>query len=442
VAEPAGQRKDAPKPKEGKTADLPVSFEDISRAAYRIRKSVHHTPCERSHLLSELTGANIFLKKDLMQFTGSFKERGASNALRLLSPEEREKGVCAASAGNHALALAYHGAQLGIKVTVAMPTVAPLTKVSRCRSFGAEVIIHGRHIGEAKDFLKKERPEQRYINGYDDPEIIAGAGTMAIEMLEQVPNADVIVIPVGGAGLIAGASLAVKTLMPAVKVVGVEPSLCASFIAAIKAGKPVAPDVVEPTLADGLAVPVVGPTSFEVARHNVDEVVHVPELLVAQAVLRLVESEKIICEGGGATGLAALLHGGPLDRAELKGKNVVVALCGGNIDSTVLGRVIDRGLAADGRLVRFVSTVSDRPGGIAELTRKLSEMGASIKDIYHERAWLATSVEHVQVKCVIETFGHEHNKQIKAMLEASYPTVFGEDASAASAMRSRSAMLM
>mmetsp|Transcript_10563 Transcript_10563/g.31883 ORF Transcript_10563/g.31883 Transcript_10563/m.31883 type:complete len:380 (-) Transcript_10563:85-1224(-) len=379
-----------------------------------------------------------------MQFTGSFKERGASNSLRSLTEEERANGVCAASAGNHALALAWHGAQLGVPVTVAMPTVAPLTKVSRCRSFGAEVIIHGAHIGEAKAFLERERPHQRYVNGYDDPEIIAGAGTMAIEILEQVPNADAIVIPVGGAGLIAGVSLAVKTLMPAVKVYGVEPDLCASFQAALDHGSPVAPDLVKPTLADGLAVPVVGPTSFEVCHDLVDETVSVPELMVAKAVLRLVEAEKIICEGGGATGLAGLLPGGPLDRPELKGKNIVVALCGGNIDSTVLGRVIDRGLAADGRLVRFVSTVSDRPGGIAELTSTLSELGASIKDIYHERAWLATSVEHVQVKCIIETFGHEHNEKIKAALEAKYPTVFGDAASVSDLMEqeNREARLM
>lgn len=388
--------------------------------------------CYRSHLLSELTGTNIFLKKELQQFTGSFKERGAANSLLLLTPEQRKNGVCAASAGNHALALAWHGAQLGVPVTVAMPTIAPLTKVSRCRSFGAEVIITGQHIGEAKEYLQSERPDQIYINGYDDPEIIAGAGTMAIEILEQVPDADMIVVPVGGAGLIAGMSLAVKTLAPHVQVVGVEPSHCASFKAALIAGKPVAPKLLAPTLADGLAVPVVGSHSFEVAKRFVDHVVQVPELLVAQSVLRLVESEKLVCEGGGAVSLAALLPNGPLGSmqhklGDLANRNIVVTLCGGNIDSTVLGRVIERGLAADGRLVRFVSTVSDRPGGIAELTRKLSDIGASIKDIYHERAWLTSSVEHVQVKCVIETLGHEHNAEIKEMLEKTYPTIFDEN---------------
>jgi threonine dehydratase len=346
----------------------------------------------------------------------------------MMSKEDRARGVCAASAGNHALALAWHGKQLGIPVTVAMPTVAPLTKVQRCRSFGANVISIGQHIGEAKAYLQQEHPELRYVNGYDDPEIVAGAGTLAIEMLDTVPNADIIVVPVGGAGLIAGVSLAAKALNPRVRVIGVEPALCASFTAALAAGKPVTPTGMGPTLADGLAVPMVGPRAFEIARRFVDEVVTVSELLIAQAVLRLVESEKLICEGGGAAGLAGLLPGGPLDRPDIKGKTVVVPLCGGNIDSTLLGRVIDRGLAADGRLVRFVCTVSDRPGGIANLTRRLSEIGASIKDIYHERAWLASSVEHVQVKCVIETRGHEHNAEIRAMLEANYPTAFGSAA--------------
>ena len=262
------------------TSNLPVHFDDVSRAALRISRSVMKTPCRQSHLLSDLTGMNVFLKRDLMQFSGSFKERGAANALLLLSSEEREKGVCAASAGNHALALVWHGKRLGIPVTVVMPTVAPLTKISRCKSFGAEVIIHGDHIGQAKEFLMEERPEMRYINGYDDPEIIAGAGTMGMEILEQVPDVDYVVVPVGGAGLIAGVALAIKTLSPQTKVIGVEPAHCASFTAALQAGQPVAPEEVSPTLADGLAVPVVGPTSFEVARPLVDETVLVPEVFM------------------------------------------------------------------------------------------------------------------------------------------------------------------
>jgi threonine dehydratase len=208
------------------------------------------------------------------------------------------------------------------------------------------------------------------------------------------------------------------------QVIGVEPEFCASYTAALKAGKPV-PVPVQNTLADGLAVPVVGPHAFEVARHYVDECVLVSEKEISLAVLRLIENEKIVVEGGGASGLAALLPGGKLDRADLKGKNIVVPLCGGNIDTTVLGRVLDRGMAADGRLCNFYATVSDRPGGISKLTHLLSELGASIKDIYHERAWLHTSVDQVQVKCVVELNGREHGVKVKnALIEKGYPIIW------------------
>lgn len=260
-----------------------------------------------------------------------------------------------------------------------------------------------------------------YVNGYDDPPILAGAGTIGSEMIDDVPDVDVVVVPIGGAGLIAGVSCAIKTLKPDTKVIGVEPEFCASYTAALRAGKPV-PATFTPTLADGLAVPVVGSHAFEVARHYVDECVTTTEKEIALAVLRLLENEKIVVEGGGAAGLAALLPGGALDRADMKGKKIIVPLCGGNIDTTVLGRVIDRGLAADKRLVNFYATVSDRPGGISKMTAILSEEGASIKDIYHERAWLHTTVDQVQVKCVVEIQGAEHGKRVQqALLDKGYP---------------------
>lgn len=339
-----------------------------------------------------------------------------------LTAEEKEIGVIAASAGNHALALCWHGKQLGIPVTVVMPTTAPMAKVDKCRAFGADVRIHGVHIGEAKEWALNgpEGGVKKYINGYDDPEIIAGAGTMGIELLEQVPDADVVVVPVGGAGLIAGVALAVKTLNPNVRVIGVEPERCSSYTAALAAGYPVPAETL-PTLADGLAVPTVGPHAFAVARQWVDEVVQVTEKDVALSVLRLIEGEKLVVEGGGATGLAALLPGAPLDRPDMKGKKVVVPLCGGNIDVTVLGRVIERGLAADGRLIRLVAAVSDRPGGIAQLSRLLADEGASVKDIFHERAWLHASVDQVIIKVVLETRGNAHNSKILQALSANYP---------------------
>jgi threonine dehydratase len=424
--------KDAPDPTGTKTPvsqreldALPISFADISRAEVAIRGGVVRTTCERSPFISELIGANVYFKNEFRQFTGSFKERGARNAILTLKKKlgGALKGVIAASAGNHAQALAYHGRSLGVPATVVMPTVAPLAKVDKCRKFGARVIIKGGHIGEAKEFAETLVASEglEYVNGYDDPPILAGAGTIGMEMIDDVPDVDVVVVPIGGAGLIAGISCAIKTLKPDTKVIGVEPKFCASYTAALRAGKPV-PAPFTPTLADGLAVPIVGAHAFEVARHYVDECVLASEKCISLAVLRLLENEKVVVEGGGAAGLAALLPGGPLDRADMKGKTIIVPLCGGNIDTTVLGRVLDRGLAADMRLVNFYATVSDRPGGIAKLAQLLSDEGASIKDIYHERAWLHTSVDQVQVKCVVELQGEEHGQRVhRALLNHGYP---------------------
>jgi len=414
--------------------DLPITFADISRAHVNIRSGVVRTTCEKSHFLSELLGANIYLKSEFRQFTGSFKERGARNAIKQLLLKhgdgfKKNGGVIAASAGNHALALAFHGKELGVPVTVVMPTVAPLAKVDKCRKFGAKIIIHGAHIGEAKIFAEKlvESEGSCYVNGYDDPPILAGAGTIGIEMVDDVPDMDFVIVPVGGAGLIAGISCAVKTLKPDCKVIGVEPERAASYHAAMAAGKPTPFNVLS-TLGDGLAVPTVGAHAFEVARHYVDECVLCTEKEISIAILRLIENEKMVVEGGGAAGLAALLPGAQLDRPDIKGKNVVIPLCGGNIDTTTLGRVIDRGLAADDRLCNFVGSVSDRPGGIANLTAILAAEGASIKDIYHERAWLHTSVDQVQIKCVVELQGKDHAERLQNALHAKgYPLVWNKN---------------
>ena len=246
-------------------------------------------------------------------------------------------------------------------------------------------------------------------------------------MLEQLPDCDVVVVPVGGAGLIAGVALAIKTLNPNVRVIGVEPKRCASYTKALVHGAPMAANVL-PTLADGLAVPTVGPHAFAVAAHWVDEVVLVDEKDIALAMLRLVEQEKMVVEGGGATGLAPLLPGGPLDRPDIKGKRVLVPLCGGNIDVTVFGRVIERGLAADGRLIRLTVPVSDRPGGIADVTRLIADAGASVKDIFHERAWLQSTVDQVVIKAVLETRGDAHNRELLDILRGPYPSATIEGA--------------
>jgi threonine dehydratase len=348
-----------------------------------------------------------------------------------LTSDEKQRGVIAASAGNHALALAWHGKQMGIPVTVAMPVIAPLTKVNKCRVFGANIVQYGQHIIEAKDYAMSapEFEGMKYINGYDHPDIIAGAGTMGMEILEQIPDVDIVIVPVGGGGLIAGVSLAVKTLRPDVQVIGVEPEFCPSYTSAIRAGKPVSVTTT-PTLADGLAVPCVGENAFSVAKHYVDNTYLTTERSIALAVLRLIEMEKYVVEGGGAAGLAALLPGGPLDIPSYKGKKIVIPLCGGNIDVPVLGRVIDRGLAADSRLLRFITPVSDRPGGIATLTKVVSEAGGSIRDIYHERAWLHTHMDQVQIKCVVEVSGKDHEQRLHEALEnAGFSLIWGKASS-------------
>ncbi|CAB3367256.1 Hypothetical predicted protein [Cloeon dipterum] len=397
-----------------------LHFEDITSAAFKVKNGILVTPCMKSHL-SELTGMEIFLKKDFLQYTGSFKERGASYALLMLPEEQKRKGVISASLGNHALALCYHGKRLNIPVTVVMPIVAPIMKIQSCQQLGANVVVQGHDMGEAKQIamrLSKERGLV-YINGYDHPHIMAGQGTLGLEVVEQVANIDAIIVPVGGGGLIAGVALAIKTLHPNVKVIGVESERCASFTAAIKAGKPV-PVPIQSTLADGLAVPMVGYNAFITAAPLIDKLVVVKEEWIAMAILRLVELEKCVVEGAGASGLAAILAG-HLD--EFKGKRVVIPLCGGNIDTTILGRCLERGLAVDGRLLKFTVTVSDRPGGIAELTKLLSSMGVSIKDIIHERAWITSDIFSVQVKVVCETRDVKHGKQLMKALSENYTNV-------------------
>merc|ERR1712180_397056 len=270
---------------------------------------------------------------------------------------------------------------MGIPITVVMPIVAPIMKVENCKHYGATVIIHGDNIGDSRVMALKiaKKNGQQYINGYDHPNILAGQGTMGLEILDQVPDVDAIVIPVGGGGLIAGTAKAVKTMKPDVMIIGVEPEMCPSFTTAMKQGKAVYTPT-SPSLADGLTVPTVGVNALATGAPLIDKMVTVSEAWIAIAILRLIEQEKAVVEGAGATGLAAVLAG---LLPELKGKKVVLPICGGNIDTTLLGRCLERGLAADGRLITFNVTVSDRPGGIAELTRLLSNVGASVKDIVH-----------------------------------------------------------
>ena len=391
-----------------------ISFSDIEAARERIKSSVYYSPCPPSIPLSELTGMEIYCKLDNLQRTGSFKERGACNALSQLSAEQKKRGVIAASAGNHAQALAYQGKLLGIPATVVMPKHAPLIKIGNCKKLGATVVLHGKDFGEAKAHAHEIASEKNlaYIDGYDDPAIIAGQGTMGLEILEQVPDVDAVVIPVGGAGLLAGVALAIKTKKPSVKIIAVEAESVASFSAALKSGKPT-PIEMQATLADGLAIPQVGANAFATARSLVDRTVAVTEEQIAISILRIVELEKGVVEGAAATPLAACLFA---DLNELKGKRVVLLLCGGNIDPNVLSRVIERGLVADGRLARFRAVISDRPGGLADLATQIAASGASIKQVVHDRAFAGSDITAVHVLCTVETRDHQHLQQVRDRL--------------------------
>jgi threonine dehydratase len=395
-------------------ANRVVSFADIEAARERSKGAVYYSPCLPSIPLSELTGMEIFCKLDNLQRTGSFKERGARNVLSQLPADQKKRGVIAASAGNHGQALAYQGKLLGVPATVVMPKHAPLIKVSNCQKLGARVVLHGKDFAEAKTRAHEIAAKDKlaYIDGYDDPAIIAGQGTMGMEILEQVPNVDAVIVPVGGAGLIAGVSLAVKTKRPKVKIIAVEAENVASFSAALKAGKPTRIEM-QPTLADGLAIPQVGKNAFEIAKSRVDRSVIVTEEQIALSILRIVELQKGVVEGAAATPLAACFSG---EVRNLARKRVVLLLCGGNIDPNVLSRVIERGLVADGRLSRFVAVISDRPGGLADLTTQIAASGASIKQVVHDRAFAGSDVSAVHVLCTVETRNREHLAMLRKKL--------------------------
>ena len=396
-----------------------LTIDDVRAACRRLAGAIPVTPCPESVPLSELTGCRIFCKMEHLQRTGSFKERGARNALLLLTDEQRRRGVIAASAGNHALGLSYHGKLLGIPVTAVMPLFAPLIKIANCRSLNARVVLHGQTLAEARakaDELAQES-HLTYIHGFDDPAIIAGQGSLGLEILEQVPDCDALIVPVGGAGLIAGVALAVKSVRPQVEIIGVESRNSPGYHAALQAGQPVAVEP-RPTLADGLSVGRIGTNSFALARRYVDRVISVEEEHLAVAILRLLELEKMVVEGAGAAGLAAFLSG---QLAELAGHRVVLVLSGGNVDSIILSRVIEKGLVADGRLCQFTATISDRPGGLAEFARCVGGAGVSIKEVTHDRIFSGSDVSAVQILCTVETHDHEHIRLLLKLLAAYHP---------------------
>ena len=395
-----------------------IEAADIHAARGRLAGTIYETPCPYSETLSALTGARVFVKLENLQMTGSFKERGAANLLLQLSPDERRRGVVAASAGNHGLAVAFHAARLGVSSVIVMPEWAPLAKVTAARRRGAEVVLHGDNFDEAYARAREIEAARDlvFVHPFDDPRVIAGQGTIGLELLEQVPGLDAVLVPVGGGGLLGGVALAVKTERPAVQVIGVQAQEVPGMASALAAGTRVTVPAAT-TIADGIAVRRVGEHTFDLARRHADRVVTVAEEEIANAILLLLEIEKTVVEGAGAVPLAALAN----RRVALEGRTVALVISGGNIDVNVIARIIERGLVKDGRLVRLRVRLRDRPGALARLTALVAEARANVLRIEHDRAFSRAPVGDTEVELTLETSGPPQIEAIKRHLaEAGY----------------------
>jgi threonine dehydratase len=393
-----------------------VTLADVQAARARIGAAIYCSPCAYSETVSRMAGARVFFKLDNLQMTGSFKERGALNKLLSLSPDERKNGVIAASAGNHGLAVAFHAQRLGIPATIVMPRFAPLIKVSWARRYGAEVILAGVDFDEAlaeAQRLQRERGSL-FIPAFDDPAVIAGQGTLGLELLEQAPELDAVLVPVGGGGLIGGIALALKQSGFNGRVIGVQAERVPGMQAALEAGHPVSlPSA--PTIADGIAVRRVGELTLPLVRRYVDAIVTASEAEIARAILLLLENEKTVVEGAAATPLAALLNR-PLG---LNGQTVVLVLSGGNIDVNVIARVIEKGLVQEGRLVRLSLIISDRPGALARVSTLVADQGANIQEIVHTRGFSRAEIGESEITLTLETYGPQHIAEVHAALQTA-----------------------
>jgi len=390
-----------------------MQLEDIQAAASRIAGQVVKTPLTRSETLSQLAGVDLSLKFENQQFTASFKERGALNCLLQLEDEERRRGVVAMSAGNHAQALAYHGQRLGIPTCIVMPRSTPNAKVEQTRVFGAEILLEGAAFDETLAYTRQLAATRNLtlVHPYDDFRVMAGQGTVALEILEQFEETDTIVVPVGGGGLISGVATAVKSLRPDIRIVGVQvarfnPIYCAFH------GRRVG-DVQPGTVAEGIAVKTPGENTLPIIRARVDEMMEVSEEQVEQAVFRLIEIEKTVVEGAGAVGLAAVMA----DPDAFRDQQTVLVLSGGNLDMMILATILQRGMVRSGRLVRLQVEIPDVPGALAELTRLLGEFDSNIIDIVHQRTFGGSSVRATLVELALQMRGEEQIEELVAGLE-------------------------
>ena len=361
-----------------------LNFVDVEAARRRIRDQIYLSPLSYSETISRMSSSKVFFKLDNLQMTGSFKERGALNRLLTLTQAEAERGVIAASAGNHGMAVAFHSRRLNVESTIVMPVHAPLIKVGRVRQYGAQTILHGEDYDGA--FTEAQRLSQErgltFLHAFNDPTIVAGQGTIGLEIYEQNPRLDAVIVPVGGGGLIAGIALVLKVLNPHIQIIGVQAEAIPSMKAALERGAPISLDPAT-TIADGIAVRRVGETALEVVKKHVDEIVTVSEGEIANALLLLLEIEKTIAEGAAAAPLAALIN----KKVNLTDKNIALIVSGGNIDVNLISRIIEKGLIQDGRLSRFSVVISDRPGNLARLSQRIADLDANILQIGQSRGF-------------------------------------------------------
>jgi threonine dehydratase len=392
-----------------------ITLEDVEQAAERIAGRVLRTPLVPCQAISRLTGADVLLKLDNLQVTGAFKERGAANRLALLSPDERSRGVIAMSAGNHAQAVARHANLLGIAATIVMPQFTPSTKVTRTASWGANVVLMGETLAEAAAHARTLAAAQSlvFIHPYDDVGIIAGQGTLALEMVREAPDLDALIIPVGGGGLLAGCLVAATGLCPGIAVYGAEVEAYAAMAQRV-AGRAVS--VGGATVAEGIAVRDIGEIPFEMVRRRIAGILVSPERAIEEAIGLLVEGAKTVAEGAGAAGLAALLA----FPERFRGKKVGIAITGGNIDARILSNVLLRDLLRDGRLLRLHLQIPDRPGVLADIAGKIGGSGGNIIEVSHQRLFASSSVQAAELEVMVEARDKAHANAIVEALEQTY----------------------